>query len=123
MRFRILACLALVGAGDCGSAVAQSSHDQWHAVYETWTRPDGRGSCCNRFDCKAVVYRDNGHGIEIRIDELGGTWHQVPLKTVLPFPSFNADAHACYVLQWCRTDGKHAPCRPDIRCVALPMSM
>src|SRR5688572_16762891 len=107
--FALFVHATLLAGGSGGAALAQSSHDQWHAIYETWTRPDGRGSCCNRFDCKAVTYRDSGQGVEIRIDELGGSWHQVPMKTILPFPSFNAEAHACYVLEWCFSGGTRAP--------------
>ncbi len=114
---------SLIGCIVAGSAAAHDDHDAWHPVYETWMRPDGNGSCCNRHDCKPVAHRDSDAGIEIRIDELGGRWYPVPRKAILPFSSFNADAHACYIVQWCFDGGSRVPCRADIRCVALPMAM
>jgi hypothetical protein len=101
-------------------AAAQDGHDLYHSLYEAWQRPDGKGSCCNNFDCRPVVYRDGANGVEIRVQELGNSWHQVPNQTVLPFGSFNAEAHACYALVGCRTA---QGCRPHFFCVVLPMAM
>lgn len=104
-------------------AAAQDAHDLWHPIYETWQRPDGKGGCCNKHDCRPVTYRTSAAGVEIRIDELGGIWQAVPPKTILPFSSFDSDAHACYLLQRCVNGGTAAPCAAAIRCVALPMNM
>jgi hypothetical protein len=123
MRKFAVALISALAFAVPGPAAARGDHDIWHVHYESWQRPDGKGSCCNKYDCRSVSYRDNGNGIEIKIQELGDTWHEVPKQTVLPHPSFNADAHACYLLQWCTVDGKRQPCKPIIRCVALPMAM
>lgn len=93
------------------SAVAPArAHDH----YSGWQRPDGKGSCCNNQDCRPVAYRDTAGGVEVRIDELGGTWHKVPLAAVLPFGSPDDRAHACYALAWRG---------PHFFCVALPANM
>lgn len=112
--------LALLICGATGAAFAESGHDLNHPTYESWQRPDGKGSCCNNFDCRPVAYRNRGGGVEIRIVELGGTWHRVPPQAILPFASFDPDAHACYQLSGCHSD---AGCRPSFRCVVLPDSM
>jgi len=112
--------LAFGLAGVFAGPAQAHDHDLYHSFYEAWQRPDGRGSCCNNFDCRPVQYRDGVEGVEIKIQELGGTWHKAPLQSVLPFGSFNADAHACYTLIGCRSP---AGCRPHFFCVVLPMSM
>jgi len=115
MALALLACAAVDGA-----TLAESGHGLNHSTYESWQRPDGKGSCCNDFDCRPVVYRSRGGGVEIRIAELGGTWHRVPPQAILPFASFDADAHACYQLAGCHSD---EGCRASFRCVVLPTSM
>src|SRR6185503_6226432 len=112
--------LAFGLAGALADPAKAHDHDLYHSFYEAWQRPDGRGSCCNNFDCRPVQYRDGAEGVEIKIQELGGTWHKAPLQSVLPFGSFNADAHACYTLIGCRGPGG---CRPHFFCVVLPMAM
>jgi hypothetical protein len=114
------AMVLLIGAAIGGAAFAESGHDRNHSTYELWQRPDGKGSCCNSFDCRPVVYRSHGGVVEILIVELGGAWHRVPPQAILPFVSFDADAHACYQLAGChRAEG----CRPSFRCVVLPMNI
>lgn len=120
MRKVAMAIALFVGAAIGGAALAESGHDRNHATYEAWQRPDGKGSCCNNFDCRPVAYRNSGSFVEIRIVELGGTWHRVPAAAILPFASFDADAHACYLLAGCHAD---AGCRPSFRCVVLPPGM
>lgn len=85
-----------------------------HEPYSGWQRPDGKGSCCNNQDCRPVAHRDTAGGVEVRIDELGGAWHKVPLGAVLPFGSPDDRAHACYSLT-----GR----APHFFCVALPSIM
>lgn len=89
-----------------------------HDHYTNWQRPDGKGSCCNTFDCRPVAHRDAPGGVEVRVDELGG-WYRVPTGTVLPFGSPDAGAHACYVLVGCQST---LGCRPHFYCVALPLT-
>lgn len=110
----------VVAAAVARAAAAESGHDGNHAIYEGWQRPDGQGSCCNNFDCRPVAYRTSGAGVEIRIAEFGGAWRRVPPGVILPFASFDADAHACYQLRGCHADGG---CRLVFRCVVLPGSM
>ncbi len=123
MRLMALATAGALSIALAGPAVAESDHDRWHPVYETWQRNDGKGSCCNRFDCRSVAYRPQGEGFEIQIAELGNSWHGVPAKTILPFSSFDENAHACYMLEWCTVEARRVPCRPNIFCVVLPMTM
>jgi hypothetical protein len=120
MRRTMVAWALVSGAAIGGPALAETGHDRNHAVYETWRRPDGKGSCCNNFDCRPVIYRSGRDGVEIRIAELGGRWHRVPREAILPFGSFDAEAHACYQLRGCHADGG---CRLIFRCVVLPDSM
>ena len=111
---------AAAGAPAASQSDPHSGHDLNHSLYEAWQRPDGKGSCCNNQDCRPVTYRDGTNGVEIKIQELGGTWHQAPMSAILPFGSFNADAHACYTMIGCRTK---EGCRPHFFCVVLPMAM
>ena len=120
MRKTATAIAFLLAAATGAPASAQNGHDLYHSLYEAWQRPDGKGSCCNKQDCRPVTYRDGAAGVEIKIDELGGTWHQAPMSAILPFGSFNADAHACYTLTGCRTP---QGCKPHFFCVVLPMAM
>ena len=121
MRTTSIAMAFLLAGVMTGPAAAQQSgHDQHHSIYEAWQRPDGKGSCCNNFDCRPVQFRDGADGIEIKIDELGGAWHKAPMQSILPFGSFNAEAHACYKIVGCRSPGG---CQPHFFCVVLPMSM
>lgn len=121
VAFLIAGALAAPAAAQSGPQLdRQTGHDLYHSFYEAWQRPDGKGSCCNNFDCRPVQYRDGVNGIEIRIEELGGAWHQAPMQSILPFGSFDAQAHACYVMTGCRTK---EGCRPHFYCVALPISM
>ena len=120
MRSASMAIALLLTGAVVAPVAAESGHDLFHSFYEAWQRPDGKGSCCNNFDCRPVSFRDGANGIEIQIEELGGSWHQAPMQSVLPFGSFNAQAHACYVLTGCRTP---QGCRPHFFCVVLPMSM
>ncbi len=99
---------------------SRSGHDLYHSFYEAWQRNDGKGSCCNNLDCRPVQFRDGANGVEIRIEELGGAWHAAPMQSILPFGSFDANAHACYGMTGCRTK---EGCRPHFYCVVLPMSM
>src|SRR5688572_33050868 len=81
----------LLAAAFIGPAAANDGHDLYHSLYEAWQRPDGKGSCCNNFDCRPVAFRDGANGIEIQIQELGGAWHPAPTQSILPFGSFNAE--------------------------------
>jgi hypothetical protein len=91
-----------------------------HDHYSGWQRPDGKGSCCNNQDCRPVAHRDTPAGAEVRIDELGGAWHAVPPRAVLPFGSPDDRAHACYGLIGCQSA---RGCQPHFYCVALPAAM
>ena len=87
-----------------------------HSHYDTWQRPDGKGSCCSSYDCRPVNYRQTAVGIEIWITEIS-QWQLVLPSAILPFSSPDDNAHACYVLSW----GFGQPRRmPNIWCVALP---
>ncbi len=108
------------GPQDGRQGTPPGGHELYHSFYEAWQRNDGKGSCCNNFDCRPVQYRDGANGIEIRIEELGGAWHAAPMRSILPFGSFDAQAHACYGMTGCRTK---AGCRPHFFCVVLPMNM
>ncbi len=123
MRLMAMAMAGALSLAPAGPAAAESDHDLGHPVYETWQRPDGKGSCCNKHDCRSVAYRPQGEGFEIQIEELGNSWHGVPTKTILPFTSYDANAHACYMLEWCWVERQRVPCRPNIFCVVLPMNM
>jgi hypothetical protein len=120
-RMRTVATvLALLVGGAGFTAFAENRHDLNHPIYENWQRPDGRGSCCSNMDCRPVAYRSHSGGIDIRIEELGGAWHPVPPQAILPFASFDAEAHACYQLRACHA---YEGCRLAIRCVVLPANM
>ena len=108
----------LVMAMLIGFVLGWFSRARAHNGYDSWQRPDGRGSCCSAKDCRPVAYRQQPTGIEIWITETG-KWATVPPKAILPFSSPDADAHACYVLSW----GYGEPNRmPNIWCVALPLT-
>ncbi len=91
-----------------------------HDPYTGWQRNDGKGSCCNKQDCRPVEWRTGKAGIEIQISELAGKWVAAPNSSVLPFSSPDDRAHACYVLVGCTSS---LGCRVNFYCVALPMRM
>lgn len=74
---------------------------QSHGHYTSWQRPDGKGSCCNDYDCAPAKARVLGHNeYEVWIPQLN-RWEKVPQSVILDskqYPSNDGSYHACYVL-------------------------
>jgi hypothetical protein len=84
-----------------------------HDWYEDLKAPRG-GMCCTDRDCQPVDHRYNP---EKRRTEVGidGTWVPVDPAELVPVPSVDGSAHACFERRWAL--GKMTPV---IRCVILP---
>ena len=98
MRNGSMAIALLLMGAVAAPVAAESGHDLFHSFYEAWQRPDGKGSCCNNFDCRPVSFRDGANGIEIQIEELGGSWHQAPMQSASLLEAEDRSAHACAVV-------------------------
>jgi hypothetical protein len=90
--------LALAFTVFIGYAAAQEGHighghDKWHqGFYNALQRPDGKGSCCNLFDCRPTSFRSVGGRYEIKKD---GRWIPVPMDKVIKRAAPDGGAHIC----------------------------
>ena len=85
-----------------------------HDWYEELRSLSGE-RCCDARDCGRV-------GLCLRADRhegllVGGVCHPIPWDKVLPVPSPDGAAHAC----WSKQDN-YSPIGPPFRCVILPGS-
>jgi len=66
----------------CIPAVAQEGyygvgHERWHMeFYSKLNRNDGKGSCCNLYDCRPTQSRKVGDHYEVKVD---GEWTEFPM--------------------------------------------
>jgi hypothetical protein len=86
-----------------------------HDWYWGLASPATGERCCTDRDCQAVGHRysPEGHGLEVEIE---GAWVPVAPGTLLPIPSPDGRAHACFWRRW-TLDRRMVP---EIRCVILP---
>jgi hypothetical protein len=124
---RLIDCAALCAAAVVlafaftvliGYAAAQEGHighghDKWHqGFYSVLQRPDGKGSCCNLFDCRPTSIRSVNGYYEIKKD---GRWIPVPMDKVLKRSAPDGGAHICAP----QSDSKAYPA-DEVFCVVMP---
>jgi hypothetical protein len=105
MRWRLSLLVALF------CAVASAA--QAHGWYEGLIAPSG-GSCCNGRDCRPVSYRYEPQTGRLEV-QIEGTWIAVNPATLLPIPSPDGQAHACFWHTW-----QGQKMMPMLRCVIMP---
>jgi hypothetical protein len=91
-------------------APAAEAHD-W---YEALRAPDG-SACCNGHDCERVSVRTNDETGDQEL-LLGESWTKVDWAKVLPDPSPDSKAHACWWRSWEGNDRM----TPVVRCIIMP---
>ena len=87
-----------------------AAHD-WYGYLQA---PDG-SNCCNDQDCERVPVRTNAETGEQEL-LLGESWTTIDWAKVLPDPSPDNGAHACWWRSW---EGRDRMV-PVIRCIIMP---
>jgi hypothetical protein len=98
------------------ACVAFAAPASSHGWYSELRSPQGE-RCCNDRDCRAVDHRYNLQSGQLEIEILQ-QWVPIDPAKVLPLPSPDGKAHACFAYNW--FDGKPLP--PTMRCIILPGS-
>jgi hypothetical protein len=94
-----------------GMGVSTASAHDWFGDLKS---PTGE-RCCTDRDCRPADHRYNpqSHRLEIGVE---GFWLPVDPATVVPTPSADGNAYACYAYHW--LNKQKLP--PLVRCVILP---
>ena len=92
-------------------AAAAPSLARAHDWYTELRSPSGV-ECCGGRDCRPVPYRLNPDTGQEEIEAIEA-WRPVERDKVLPFPSPDGGAHACWDDPW---GGR----KPAFRCIVLP---
>ena len=93
--------------------VSWASTADAHDWYSNLVSPSGE-PCCDGRDCRPVESRYNPQSrrLELGID---GVWAPVDPGKVLPIPSADGNAHACFARLW-----RKGEMTPLFRCIILP---
>src|SRR5262252_10810372 len=72
---------------------AGAGHEHWHMdFYSKLNRNDGKGSCCNLYDCRPTQSRRVGDHYEVKVD---GEWTRVPNDKINNVVAPDGGAHVC----------------------------
>lgn len=105
--------LAAVNPVDAQEGHFGEGHESWHQqFYSGLQRPDGKGSCCNLFDCRSTSVRSVDDHYEVMKD---GRWVPVPMDKIIKKSAPDGGAHICAP----QSDSKSFPA-DEIFCVILP---
>jgi len=95
---RGIATVCAVSVFLCAGAVAQEGyygvgHQHWHMeFYSKLNRNDGKGSCCNLYDCRPTQSRRVSDHYEVKVD---GEWTRVPNDKINNVVAPDGGAHVC----------------------------
>src|SRR5262245_32945150 len=68
-------------------------HERWNMeFYSKLNRDDGKGSCCNFYDCRPTQSRRVGDHYEVKVD---GEWTRVPNDKINNLVAPDGGAHVC----------------------------
>jgi hypothetical protein len=88
-----LLCVVFIGFASAQEGHIGHGHEKWHqGFYSALQRPDGKGSCCNLFDCRPTSVRTSNGYYEIMKD---GRWVRLPLDKVIRRTAPDGGAHIC----------------------------
>src|SRR5262245_5332744 len=95
---RRIATVCVVSVFLCVGAIAQEGyygvgHEYWHMeFYSKLNRNDGKGSCCNLYDCRPTQSRRVGDHYEVKVE---GEWTRVPNDKINNVVAPDGGAHVC----------------------------